>query len=132
MFPPHQQAQVRAQLSLVLEGIFCQALVPKASGDGRVLAAEILVPNSAIRNLIREDKVHQIYSAMQVGQNRYGMQTFNQSLANLIMRRQITQKMGLSMSSKPDELEEMLARGATNIPNQSGGSGQGRPALRQR
>jgi twitching motility protein PilT len=72
---------------------------------------EILIPNSAIRNLIREDKVHQIYSAMQVGQMHYGMQTFNQSLSTLVIRRQISQELAMSMSSKPDELQEMMNRG---------------------
>ena len=80
VFPSHQQSQIRAQLSLVLEGILCQALLPKADGRGRVMAMEILVPNPAIRNLIREDKIHQIYSSMQSGQDKFGMQTFNQSL----------------------------------------------------
>ncbi|HEX9918929.1 MAG TPA: type IV pilus twitching motility protein PilT, partial [Pyrinomonadaceae bacterium] len=83
VFPSNQQAQIRAQLSLVLEGIMCQALLPRANGQGRVAALEILVPNPAIRNLIREDKIHQIYSMMQTGQEKYGMQTFNQALATL-------------------------------------------------
>jgi twitching motility protein PilT len=123
VFPPHQQSQIRAQLSFVLEGIMCQSLLPRANGQGRALAMEILVPNSAIRNLIREDKVHQIYSAMQVGQLKYGMQTFNQSLAGLALKRQITRELALSMSSKPDELEEMIERGVTGLqPNQSAGS----------
>jgi twitching motility protein PilT len=115
VFPPHQQSQVRAQLSFVLEGILCQTLLPKLNGQGRALAMEVLVPNSAIRNLIREDKVHQIYSAMQVGQLRYGMQTFNQSLATLAIRKQISQELALSMSSNPDELREMILRGATGM-----------------
>jgi twitching motility protein PilT len=115
VFPPHQQSQIRAQLSFVLEGILCQSLLPRANGQGRVLAMEILVPNSAIRNLIREDKVHQIYSAMQVGQLKYGMQTFNQSLATLAIKRQITRELALSMTSNPDELQEMLDRGATGL-----------------
>ena len=85
VFPAHQQSQIRAQLSLVLEGIMCQALLPKATGSGRCLAMEILVPNAAIRNLIREDKIHQIYSSMQTGQEKYGMQTFNQSLATPLL-----------------------------------------------
>jgi twitching motility protein PilT len=113
VFPPHQQSQVRAQLSFVLEGIMCQSLLPRTNGTGRVLAMEILVPNAAIRNLIREDKVHQIYSAMQVGQTQYGMQTFNQSLATLVAKKQITQELALSMSSNADELREMISRGAT-------------------
>jgi twitching motility protein PilT len=112
VFPPHQQAQVRAQLSLVLEGVMCQALLPRLGGAGRALAMEILIPNSAIRNLIREDKIHQIYSAMQVGQQRYGMQTFNQSLATLVMKKQIGTELAMAMSSKPDELEDMLNRGS--------------------
>src|SRR5690606_24952772 len=90
VFPPFQQSQVRAQLSFVLEGVLSQNLLPKAGGPGRVLALEVMVPNPAIRNLIREDKVHQIYSQMQVGQSKFGMQTFNQSLAALVARRQIT------------------------------------------
>src|SRR5512136_2628624 len=83
-FPASQQSQVRAQLSFVLEGIMCQTLLPRASGKGRCLAMEILIPTPAIRNLIREDKLHQIYSMMQTGQNKYGMQTFNQALATLV------------------------------------------------
>ena len=112
VFPAHQQSQIRAQLSFVLEGILCQSLLPRANGHGRVLALEILVPNSAIRNLIREDKVHQIYSAMQTGQAQYGMQTFNQSLATLHFKKQITLQLALSMSSNPDELQDMINRGA--------------------
>src|SRR5947199_5345606 len=81
VFPSHQQSQIRAQLSLVLEGVLCQALLPKIGG-GRVCCMEIMVPNSAIRNLIREDKIHQIYGSMQIGQEKSGMQTFNQALAN--------------------------------------------------
>jgi len=104
VFPSHQQSQIRAQLSLVLEGILCQALLPKASGSGRAMAMEILVPNAAIRNLIREDKIHQIYSAMQTGQEKYGMQTFNQSLASLYHSKQITLQTALIRSSNPDEL----------------------------
>jgi len=90
IFPAHQQGQIRVQLSFVLEGILCQSLLPRTGGKGRTLAMEILVPNSAIRNLIREDKIHQIYGMMQSGQARHGMQTFNQSLAALYFRRMIT------------------------------------------
>ena len=111
IFPSHQQSQIRTQLSLVLEGIVCQSLLPRANGAGRVVATEILVPTSAIRNLIREDKVHQIYSAMQTGQEKAGMQTFNQSLASLVMNRQITMDAALAASSHRDELVEMLNRG---------------------
>ena len=130
VFPPHQQSQIRAQLSLVLEGILCQALLPRANGNGRCLSLEILVPNSAIRNLIREDKVHQIYSAMQVGQLQYGMQTFNQSLATLAIKKQVTRELAVSMSSHPDELQEMIARGVGQID--SSGAAAGPPSRRKR
>jgi len=111
VFPEHQQAQVRAQLSFVLEGIVCQTLLPRASGKGRALACEILVPSSAIRNLIREDKIHQIYSMMQAGQIKHGMQTFNQSLATLYHRRLISLQTALGYSSHQDELQDMINRG---------------------
>ncbi len=111
VFPAHQQPQIRAQLSLVLEGILCQALLPKVGGQGRTMAMEILVPNAAIRNLIREDKIHQIYSAMQSGQDKFGMQTFNQSLATLYFQKQITLEMAMQRSSLQDELQEMINRG---------------------
>ena len=87
VFPPYQQPQIRAQLSFVLEGVISQQLIPRDGRPGRVLACEVMVPNAAIRNLIREDKVHQIYSQMQVGQAKFGMQTFNQSLARLVPAR---------------------------------------------
>ena len=74
----------------MLEGIVCQALLPRADGKGRVASLEIMVPTPAIRNLIRDDKIHQIYGAMQTGQEKLGMQTANQSLASLYMKRQIT------------------------------------------
>ena len=110
VFPPHQQGQVRAQLSMVLEGIVTQNLIPRIGG-GRALALEVMIPNAAIRNLIREDKVHQIYSQMQVGQGKFGMQTFNQSLAALVMRKLITLDDALGRSSEPDELRNILATG---------------------
>ena len=112
VFPAHQQSQIRAQLSLVLEGILCQALLSKVGGQGRCMAMEILIPNAAVRNLIREDKIHQIYSAMQSGQDKFGMQTFNQSLATLYMTKQITLETAILRSSNPDELQEMINRGA--------------------
>jgi twitching motility protein PilT len=115
VFPAHQQPQIRAQLSFVLEGIMCQSLLPKASGSGRVLAMEIMIPNSAIRNLIREDKIHQLYSTMQTGQEKHGMQTFNQALATLYFKKQITLQLALAMSSVPDELQDMINRG-TGLP----------------
>jgi twitching motility protein PilT len=118
IFPAHQQAQIRTQLSMVLEGIVTQALLPKANGQGRVLAMEILVPNAAIRNLIREDKIHQIYSMMQTGQDKYGMQTFNQSLASLYFKKQITLEMAMTRSSNPDELQDLINRGAAGLQSQ--------------
>ena len=128
VFPAGQQAQIRTQLSLVLEGILCQALLPKASGDGRVMALEVLVPNAAIRNLIREDKIHQIYSMMQTGQDKYGMQTFNQSLATLHHKRQISLEVAMQRSSNADELKELIERGSGL--NDAYGAGQQRPLKR--
>jgi twitching motility protein PilT len=113
VFPAHQQPQIRAQLSMVLEGILCQSLIPKSDNKGRAMVMEILVPNAAVRNLIREDKIHQIYSAMQSGQEKFGMQTFNQALATAYMQKQITLEVALSRSSNVDELQEMINRGAS-------------------
>nr|MBP7323881.1 Flp pilus assembly complex ATPase component TadA [Deltaproteobacteria bacterium] len=115
VFSPYQQPQVRAQLSFVLEGVFTQALIPKMNGDGRVLAMEVMVPNAAIRNLIREDKIHQIYSQMQVGQSRFGMQTMNQSLASLYQRRLISYEDAIGRSSDPDELRQMIGSPAAAV-----------------
>jgi twitching motility protein PilT len=111
----------------VLEGILCQSLLPKASGDGRVMALEILVPNAAIRNLIREDKIHQIYSMMQTGQDKFGMQTFNQALATLHHKRQITLETAMQRSSNADELKDLIERGS-GLNNQSY-AGQARPGV---
>ena len=116
VFPPFQQSQVRAQLSFVMEGVMSQQLIAKASGQGRVLALEIMVPNPAIRNLIREDKVHQIYSTMQTGQSKYGMQTMNQSLFDLYQRRLITYDDALNRSSNVEELMNMLGRSGAAPP----------------
>jgi twitching motility protein PilT len=127
-FPAHQQAQIRTQLSLVLEGIVCQALLPKASGNGRVAALEILVANPAIRNLIRDDKIHQIYGTMQAGQEKFGMQTMNQSLARLVERRVITRDAAFSTSSNRDELVMILERGAPPVaPSATAGAAVRRP-----
>jgi twitching motility protein PilT len=112
VFPAHQQPQIRAQLSMVLEGIMCQTLLPRSDGKGRAMIMEIMVPNAAIRNLIREDKIHQIYSAMQSGQDKFGMQTLNQALATAYFQKTISLEMALSRSSSPDELSEMINRGA--------------------
>jgi twitching motility protein PilT len=116
VFPPYQQPQVRAQLSFVLEGVLTQNLLPKAGGPGRVLVIEVMVPNAAIRNLIREDKVHQVYSQMQVGQTKFGMQTFNQSLASAVQRRLITLEEAIGRSSDADELKNILQSGAVRQP----------------
>jgi twitching motility protein PilT len=115
VFPEHQQAQIRAQLSFVLEGIICQSLLRRASGKGRALCCEILIPSSAIRNLIREDKIHQVYSMMQAGQIKHGMQTFNQALATLYHRRMISLQVALAYSSYPDELQDMINRGVGTV-----------------
>ncbi len=125
VFPAHQQGQIRTQLSLVLEGIVCQALLPKVGG-GRTVSLEIMVPTPAIRNLIREDKVHQIYSAMQTGQEKVGMQTANQSLASLHMAGKITLETAMLASSNRDELQEMINRGVGVVQ----GAGLNRPNLR--
>ncbi|PTL35099.1 type IV pili twitching motility protein PilT [Candidatus Methylomirabilis limnetica] len=110
VFPANQQPQIRAQLSFVLEGVLCQALVPKSNGQGRVLVLEVMIPNPAIRNLIREDKIHQIYSTMQAGQDKFGMQTMNQSLLGHYLRRNITLEEAMLRSSLPDELTQMIQR----------------------
>jgi twitching motility protein PilT len=123
VFPAHQQAQIRAQLSLVLEGIMCQSLLPTANGKGRAMAMEILIPNAAVRNLIREDKIHQIYSAMQSGQDKFGMQTFNQALATLYFQKQITLEVAVARSSNQDELQEMINRGASLAGRHTGSAG---------
>jgi len=118
VFPPHQQPQVRAQLSFVLEGILCQQLLPKIGGKGRVMAMEILVPNPAIRNLIREDKLHQVYSQMQMGQTKSGMQTMNQALASLVQRRLIRLEDAYTYSPDPEELKQLLSGGLSVKPGQ--------------
>jgi len=108
VFPDTQQSQVRTQLSFVLEGVLSQTLMPKANGEGRVMALEVMVPNPAIRNLIREDKIHQIYSQMQIGQDKFAMQTLNQSLFLLVHSRQISQEDAMMRSPDLDELNHMF------------------------
>jgi twitching motility protein PilT len=107
-FPTAQQSQVRAQLSLVLEGVLSQTLVPTADGRGRAMAMEIMVPTPAIRNLIRDEKIHQIYSMLQSG-GRFGMKTMNQSLADLVRAGKIAKHEALSRASSPDEVATLLA-----------------------
>ena len=119
VFPTGQQAQVRAQLSLVLEGVLSQTLIPKIGG-GRVMATEIMVATPAVRNLIREEKVHQIYSVLQAGA-RYGMQTLNQSLADLVRRRLITREDALNRSTGPDELVQLLQHDGPTSPSAASG-----------
>ncbi len=114
VFPPHQRTQVRTQLSFVLEGIICQLLLPRADGPGRAVCTEVLLPTPGVRNLIREDKTHQIYSAMQLGQARTGMQTMNQSLFDLHTRGLITLEIALSRSQDHKELQSMIANNARN------------------
>jgi len=116
VFPPHQQSQVRAQLSFVLEGVLSQQLIPKINGHGRAMSIEVMIPTPAIRNLIREDKVHQIYSSMQTGQAKHGMQTMNQSLFDLCSKRHISHEDAIGRSSQPDELITMLNRGGSPMP----------------
>jgi twitching motility protein PilT len=128
IFPAGQQPQIRAQLSLVLEGILCQTLIPRMNSNGRSMAMEILIPTMAVRNLIREDKIHQIYSAMQTGQEKYGMQTLNQSLAHLVLTQQITQEDALNKSSSPDELLDLIRRGVKL--NYDAAARSPRPAVR--
>jgi twitching motility protein PilT len=126
VFPTTQQAQVRAQLSLVLEGVLSQQLIPTADGRGRAMALEIMVTTPAIRNLIREEKLHQIYSAMQAG-HKFGMQTMNQSLVDLITKRRITREEALNRSTLPEELEQLLksspaGAGAAPVAPAAGGT----------
>ena len=130
VFPAHQQGQIRTQLSLVIEGIICQTLLRKARGAGRLVALEIMVPTPAIRNLIREDKVHQIYSSMQTGQEKLGMQTLNQSLATLYLSGQITIEAAMNASSLKEELTDMIHRGTGVVPGAGLGRGGAVPVRR--
>ena len=109
VFPPHQQQQIRTQLSFVLEGVFCQQLVTRSDGRGRVLSCEILLATPAVRALIRDDKVHQILSTIQTGGN-LGMRTMNQSLYDLYRTRQITYEEAISRATDSDELKRIFQR----------------------
>jgi len=127
VFPPHQQQQVRSKLSFVLQGVISQQLLPRHNAPGRVMALEVMVPNPAIRNLIREDKVHQIYSQMQVGQEKYAMQTLNQSLFSLYQRRLISQEEAMGRSVETEELRMMMEGRTAAAQAQIAASG-GQPA----
>ncbi|MEK7773018.1 MAG: type IV pilus twitching motility protein PilT [Deltaproteobacteria bacterium] len=121
VFPADQQQQIRAEISFVLEGVVSQLLLPRLDGKGRVASIEVMVPNPAIRNLIREDKIHQIYSQMQVGQAKFSMQTMNQSLMSLYTRRLITIEEALGRSQEPDELRQMMSSAGILRPSQPAG-----------
>ncbi len=116
MFPAHRHSQVRTQLSFVLEGVLCQSLLPKIDG-GRALAVEVMVPTDGIRALIRDAKIHQVYSQMQLGQATHGMQTFNQSLADLVGRGLVTADVAMRRSSEPNELRGLLESGKGVLHN---------------
>ena len=120
VFPSGQQAQVRAQISLVLEAVIAQTLLARADGQGRVMACELMIPNPAIRNLIREEKVHQLYSQMQVGQQKWGMVTLSQSLLDLVSRRLITPEAALEAATEPEELKQMLGGGKPGMTAPAG------------
>lgn len=111
VFPPYQQSQIRQQLSFVLEAVMCQTLLPRANGPGRALALEVMVPNAAIRALMRDDKIHQIYSSMQMGQGKSGMQTMNQCLASLVQRRIVDPEIAKGRSPDIEELQSLIAKG---------------------
>jgi twitching motility protein PilT len=107
VFPPAQQHQVRVQLSVSLQGIVAQQLLPTADGQSRVCATEILVPTPAVRNLIREGKTHQIYSALQTG-GAHGMQTMDAALVDLVRRQKISRELAEARSSSPEELRRLM------------------------
>jgi len=124
VFPAEQQDQVRIQLASTLQAIMTQTLVPTADGRGRIAALEILIPDDAVRNLIRQGKIEQIYSVMQTGTAR-GMQTMEQSLADLVLRRVITREVAVNRSSRADQLEGLLERGVTLTAARAGARNNG-------
>jgi twitching motility protein PilT len=130
VFPTTQQGQVRAQLSMVVEGVLSQQLIPTTDGRGRAMALEIMVTTPAIRNLIREEKIHQIYSSMQAGQ-KFGMQTMNQALADLVQKRRIARDEAINRSTMPEELQGLLATGATGAPAAAPAAAGGSPFARR-
>ena len=111
VFPPHQQEQIRVQIAASIQGIMTQQLLPRAGGEGRVVACEVLIPTPAVRNLIREGKTHQIYTIMQTGA-KYGMQTMDWALADLVRRRLITRELAEARSSNPEDLNRLITSGA--------------------
>ncbi len=115
VFPPHQQQQVRVQLSTTLQGVVTQQLVQTVDGKGRAAACEVLITTPAIRNLIREGKVHQIYSAMQAG-GRFGMQTMDMHLSQLVKAGTVTQAMAFERCHDPEELQRLVGSGAPSTP----------------
>jgi twitching motility protein PilT len=126
VFPTNQQQQIRTQLSFVLEGVLSQTLIPKLQGRGRALALEVMVPNMAIRALIRDDKIHQIYSQMQMGQDKYGMLTMNQCLFMLYHKKQISLESAMLRSPEIEELKQMIANPASVLRRQTpAASGRG-------
>jgi twitching motility protein PilT len=121
VFPPHQQQQVRVQLATTLQGVVTQQLLQTTDGQGRVVACEVLVTTPAIRNLIREGKVHQIYSAMQAG-GRFGMQTMDMSIAAHVKAGRISQAMAFERCHDPEELQRLVG-GAGSVPTGMDGGG---------
>jgi twitching motility protein PilT len=111
VFPTNQQQQIRVQLAGALQGVVCQQLIPTADGTGRVVGVEIMMATPAIRNLIRDGKTHQIYSALQAG-GRHGMQTMDQSLADLVRRGYITYEKGLERCHHAEDFNRLCGRAA--------------------
>jgi twitching motility protein PilT len=122
VFPPEQQQQIRIQIAGTLQGVVSQTLLPTLDGQGRVASVEILVPDDAVRNLIRQGKVEQIYTVMQT-QTRRGMQTMEQGLAELVRRNVISKELAISRSSKPEQLEQLIVRGANAAAQGAGAPG---------
>jgi twitching motility protein PilT len=126
VFPAEQQEQIRVQIAGTLQGVVTQALVPTADGAGRVAALEILLPDDAVRNLIRQGKVEQVYSVMQTGTSK-GMQTMEQSLAELVIRQTIDVELALSRSSRPEQLLGLLERAGFDMPKPSSNGAEAAP-----
>jgi twitching motility protein PilT len=121
-FPPHQQDQIRAKVSFVLQGVISQQLVPRMGQPGRCMALEVMLPNAAIRNLIREGKIHQVYTQMQMGQDKYGMQTLNQSLFSLYKNRLVSLEEAMGRSVEPEEFRTMIDSDAKRTSTHGSGA----------